>query len=145
MTEATDRLPEYLTHLQARIRERQHRLTAADRESGLATLPPSIDALCAGHPRECLDLIIRALAGSLTPEGIAVIGDGLLQDLLNGSAGTIADEVSSELRRNTKFRQAFGFGNHSSVDPAVIEEWVSVLESLGTTKERERKSTWRRH
>lgn len=142
MSEA-DRLAEYLEHLQARVRARQGRSTTADKAGNRAILPANIAALCAREPGECLDLIVRALGETIAPEAVAAIGDGLLEDLLNENAGRIADRVSDQLRTNKKFRQAFGFGNHSSVDPAVIEEWVAIFASLGTTKERERKSTWR--
>jgi hypothetical protein len=144
MPETDDRLAQYVEHLEASARARLHRSTPDDKERGLATLPPGISALCSQQPRECLDLIVRALAEPLSPEAVAAVGEGLLQVLLNESAGRLADDVSVELRRNRRFRQAFGFGNYSSVDPAVIEDWVRVFESLGTTKERERKSTWRR-
>jgi hypothetical protein len=144
MSELVDRLPEYLRHLQAKARARLGRSTTEDREANLAMLPASIAALCSREPEECLALIVRALAEPLVPEAVAVVGEGLLEDLLNEHAGRIADKVAEELRTNQRFRQAFGFGNHSSVDPAVIEEWVRVFQTLGTTKERERKSTWRR-
>lgn len=144
MREAQDHLARYLEHLQARLRAREGRATAADKEGNLAILHPDISALCSRAPSQCLDLILRALAEPVAPQVVAAIGDGLLDDLLNESAGRIADQVSAELCRNKKFRQAFGFGKHASVDPAVIEDWVSVLQSLGTTKEKERKSTWKK-
>jgi len=144
MTESADLLPAYLEHLHARVRARQGRANKADKDSDLATLPTSIATLRVREPKACLALIVRALAEPLAPEAIAALGDGLLEDLLNESAGKIADEVSVELKKNKKFRQAFGFGKHASVDPAVIEDWVAVFTRLGTTKERERKSTWRR-
>ena len=144
MSEPVDPLAQYLEHLQARARARLNRPTAADKEGDLATLPASIASLCSREPRACLDLIVRALAEPLAPEAVAAVGDGLLEDLLNESAGKIADQVSVELRKSRKFRQAFGFGKHASVDPAVIEDWVAIFEALGTTKEKERKSTWRR-
>jgi hypothetical protein len=144
MSETADRLSDYLEHLQARVRVRQGRATAADREGNLADLPESIAALCSRQPDQCLALIVRVLAEALPPEEVAAIGEGLLEDLLNEHAATIADKVAAELRTNQRFRQAFGFGHHSSVDPALIEEWVRIFQRLGTTKERERKSTWRR-
>jgi len=139
-----DPLALYLEHIQARLRAREGRATTADKERSLAVLPAGISELCSREPGRCLDLILRALAEPVAPQVVAAIGDGLLEDLLNESAGRIADQVSAELRKNKKFRQAFGFGKHASVDPAVIEEWVAVLKSLGTTKEKERKSTWRK-
>jgi hypothetical protein len=143
MTDPDDRLADYLAHLEVRVRARQGRpATAAD--AGSAVLPESIAALAAREPGECLELILRALSEAVSPETIAAIGGGLLEDLLNESAGRVADRVAAELRTNKRFRQAFGFANYSSVDPAVIEDWVRVLERLGTTKEKERKSTWRR-
>ena len=144
MPDSNDHLSSYLEHLQARVRARQKRPTASDKERGLATLPEAIESACSADPAGCLDLIVRALAEPLAPEMVAAIGDGLLQDLLNENAGRIADQVSEQLRRSKRFRQAFGFGNYSSVDPAVFEDWVAILERLGTTKEKERKSTWRR-
>lgn len=144
MADSANLLAAYLGHLQARVRLRQGRSTAADRDANLAVLPESISTRCSRDPEECLAMIVRALAEPLGPEAVAAIGEGLLEDLLNEHAGKIADEVAAELRTNQRFRQAFGFGNHSSVDPALIEEWVRIFQSLGTTKERERKSTWRR-
>lgn len=144
MPEAGDSVALYLEHLRARLRAREGRPTDADKESGLAVLPTGISALCSREPRSCLDLIVRALAEPVAPEVVAAIGDGLLDDLLNENAGKIADQVSEELRTNRRFRQAFGFGKHASVDPAVIEDWVTIFQKLGTTKEKERKSTWKR-
>lgn len=144
MTDASAHLARYLEHIQARLRTREGRATTADKEGNLAVLPSDIAELCSREPAQCLDLVLRALAEPVAPQVVAAIGDGLLEDLLNDSAGRIADQVSAELRKNRKFRQAFGFGKHASVDPAVIEDWVAVLQSLGTTKEKERKSTWKR-
>jgi len=144
MPDATDPLAAYLEHVQARVRARQGRVVPAGEEASPALLPGSIAALATRQPNECLALIVRTLAEPVSPDAIAVIGEGLLEDLLNESAGRIADQVTAELKTNKRFRQAFGFGNYSSVDPAVVEDWVGVLERLGTTKARERKSTWKR-
>lgn len=144
MKEAADHLPEYLEHLHARLRLRQSPSTASDRERSMAPLPAHLAALPSRDPAACLDLIVRALDEPIAPEVVAAIGDGLLDDLLNEKAGILADQVSELLRQRKKFRQAFGFVHYASVDPAVIEDWVAILQRLGTTKERERKSTWKR-
>ena len=75
-----------------------------------------------------------------TPEMIVAIGDELLENLLNEYSDRIATEVPHHLRTNKRFRQAFAFGNYSSVDPALISDWVAIFQQLGTTKDAERKS-----
>ena len=137
MTENDDPLPAYLQHLQARIRAR-------GRAAAGGGVHESLARLCSREPEACFDLIVRALDEALGAEFVVAIGNGLLEDLLNENAAQLADRVSLELRRNERFRQAFSFGRHASVDTAIIEGWVSVFRNLGTTRAKERKRTFRR-
>lgn len=140
MTDISDPLAGYLTHLQARIRAQGR--PGLDAEE---LLPETLSLMASREPAACLDLIVRALDEPVAAELVVAIGNGLLEDLLNENAAAIADGVAKELRRNKRFRQAFSFGNHASVDPSVIEEWVAIFRDLGTTKAKERKSTFRRN
>ena len=138
MAEQRDLLPIYLEHVDARLRLRRAKPSPEVRK--LAVLPDSVARLCSEEPRQCLDLIVRALAETDAPDAIEAIGDQLLEYLLNESSGRIAPELAELLRENKKFRQAFACAKHSSVDPALISDWVNILQSLGTTKDAERKS-----
>jgi hypothetical protein len=129
MPPRADALCEYIEHLKARDR---------------LPLPADIAVLCTTKPSECLDLIIRALQQPIGPGLVAAIGNELLENLLNESSALISDEVAGHLRTNKRFRQAFSFGNYSSVDPAIISDWVRVFQELGTTKAAERKSLYSR-
>lgn len=113
-------------------------------EEAAAALPSGVSELCNHDPNGCLDLITQALGETLTPEEVRAVGTELLENLLNESAGKVADRVSVELKKNKRFRQAFAFGNYASVDPAVLNDWVKVFGDLGTTKAAERKSVYRR-
>ena len=128
MDERKDLLARYLTHVDARVRSRQ-----------TAVLPEEIATFCTGNPRQCLDLILRALEASTTSAAIEAIGNELLQNLLNEHSGRIGEDVAQQLRTNKVFRQAFSCGKYASVDPALIAEWVLIFEALGTTKQQERK------
>jgi len=141
MDRVPDLLPLYLDHLRARVKAGGHRVVRQV-DDDPAVLPAAVRSLCAAQPLECLRLIVRALREPLAAPLIRAIGDQLLEDLLNESSGTIGSEVVDELRTNKRFRQAFACGEHTSVDPAVVAEWVSVLGELGTTKKAERKSLW---
>ena len=142
MPETRDLLPRYVEHLRARVRSEQGRHSPA--LAGPLTLPRDIEELTRRDPHACLQLVVDALGEATEPEVVRAIGNELLENLLNDSSSAVAGEVSQALRTNKRFRQAFGFGKYASVDPAVVEEWVSVLQDLGTTKEAERKSTWKR-
>lgn len=144
MPRRADALTEYLEHLKARDRARQGTSTPQDEEKDLAVLPGDLAALCTAKPSECLELIIRALQEPIGPDLVAAIGDELLENLLNESSAVVSGEVIGHLRTNKRFRQAFSCGNHSSVDPAIISDWVRVFQELGTTKAAERKSLWSR-
>ena len=100
MSEA-DRLAEYLEHLHARVRARQHR-SPPPTKSGRAILPASISSLCGRDPADCLDLIVRALAEPLAPEAMAAVGDGLLE-AAQRERGQIADRVAEESARTRNF------------------------------------------
>lgn len=127
-----DRLPlrEYLEHLDARIRARS------------TPLPESVTQLSAANPAECLALIVQALGEVNSANLIQAIGDGLLEDLLNEHAAALADQIAALLRTNQRFRFAFASGTYASVDPDLINEWVEVLQEIGTSKQRERKRLW---
>jgi hypothetical protein len=105
-------------------------------------VPADVAALGLARPHECLALVVDALEEPVTPEHVRVVGDGLLEELLNGSSDALAEEVGAQLRYNKRFRQAFAFGDYTSVDPAVLGEWIDVLESLGTSKKAERRRLW---
>ena len=137
MTDDRDLLPTYLEHLDARLRLRRAKPT--DEVKRLAVLPESVAGLTSSDPHRCLHLILRALDETAEPERIEAVGDQLLEHLLNESSGRIAAEIAEELRENKKFRQALACANYSSVDPALISDWVNIFQSLGTTKEAERK------
>ena len=142
MVQDSDRLAAYLEHLKARVRARQNRSTLKDREEDLAVLPGELATFCASQPRECLELVIRVLQQATVPELIQAVGDELLENLLNENSAVIHEEVMHYLRTNGRFRQAFACGEYSSVDPALISDWVKVFQDLGTTKQAERKSLW---
>jgi hypothetical protein len=132
MRDPADLLAEYLDHVQGRVRS----------GGGRAAVPADVTALGLAQPHECLALVVDALAEPVTPEHVRVVGDGLLEELLNESSDAVAEEVSAQLRQNKRFRQAFAFGDYTSVDPAVLGEWIDVLESLGTSKKAERRRLW---
>jgi hypothetical protein len=137
MTQSTDRLSRYLEHLRARVRASGN---PELKES--AVLPPEISTFCASHPRDCLQLIIDALEHVDSPHLVHAIGDQLLENLLNANAAELQVEVTGQLTTSRKFRQAFACGTHTSVDPAIISEWVNTLRDIGTSKKAERKSLW---
>jgi hypothetical protein len=132
MRDRADLLAEYLDHVRGRVRS----------GGGRAAVPADIAALGLARPHECLALVVDALEEPVTPEHVRVVGDGLLEELLNESSDAVAEEVSAQLRQNKRFRQAFAFGDYPSVDPAVLGEWIDVLESLGTSKKAERRKLW---
>jgi hypothetical protein len=127
-----DLLASFLDHLHARIRA----------GGGRAALPAPLDALAREQPAVGLALVVDALREAETPEVVRVIGDGLLETLLNESSNAIATDVAAHLRKNKRFRQAFAFGEHTSVDPALLGDWNDVLQSLGTSKKAERRGLW---
>jgi len=132
MRERAELLSEYLDHVRGRVRS----------GGGRAALPDDVAAMCLASPRECLALAVDALEEPVTPEHVRVVGDGLVEQLLNDSSDAVAEEVSALLRKHKRFRQAFAFGDYTSVDPALLGEWVDVLESLGTSKKQERTRLW---
>jgi hypothetical protein len=132
MPDRAELLAEYLDHVRARVTS----------GGGRAAVPARIAALCREQPHECLALILEALEEPVTPEHVRVVGDGLVEELLSESSDAVAAEVSTHLQKNKRFRQAFAFGDYTSVDPAVLGEWVDVLESLGTSKKKERTRLW---
>ncbi len=135
MPAASSTLSEYLDHLAALLRARSN--TAAGRD-----LPDAVRDLCSRDPHACLELIVDALAAVDSPHLIQAIGDELLDNLLNEHSSQLQMEIVTLLRTNQRFRFAFASGRHSSVDPAIVAEWVDVLRELGTTKQRERKRLW---
>jgi hypothetical protein len=134
----SEHLDRYLKHLEARIRERQHKSTEQDEEEDLAVLPRDLASLCTSEPRECLEFVMQALQQTTAPELVRAVGDGLLEDLLNENSAAIHEEVLDHLRTNRRFRQAFACGTYASV----IADWVTLFQELGTTKRAERKSLW---
>lgn len=130
-------LPLYLEHLNARLKARQTK-----NRDELATLPESIATLCSSEPSACLAMIVEALEHVHSPDLIREIGEGLLADLLNERAAAIEKEVTSLLWSNPTFRQAFACGNHASVDPDLVDDWMKIFQDLGTTKATERKRLW---
>lgn len=136
MSEATpDRdaiLAAYSEHVRARV--------AAG--GGRAAVPAEIADFASERPSEALAMIVAALDDASTPEQIRVIGDGLLEDLLNEHSDALDAAVTAALRRSKRFRQAFAFGEHASVDPAVLNDWIDVLASLGTSKKALRRGLW---
>jgi hypothetical protein len=127
---ADSALREYLDHLDARIRARS------------TPLPESAAQLCAAAPAECLAMIVAALAAVHSANLVQAIGDGLLENLLNEHAATLADRVAVLLRTNQRFRFAFASATLASVDPDLLNEWFEVLQEIGTSKQRERKRLW---
>jgi hypothetical protein len=136
----SDLLPLYLEHLRARLRARQQKPKPQNEEEDLDLLPSDLSRFCSSNPRACLDLILLALEQVHVPELVGAVGDELLENLLNEHSQTVQTEVAHHLRTNRRFRQAFACGTYSSVDPAVISEWVNIFQELGTTKQAERKS-----
>ena len=139
-SEVAKLVDEYVEHLHARVRASGK----TDVDDDAAFLSTELSGFCTREPKACLDLILRTLERELPRHAIAAIGDGLLENLLNENSAAIADEVAHELKNNRRFRQAFAFGNHASVDPAIVEDWVAIFQRLGTTKDAERKSLWRK-
>jgi hypothetical protein len=142
MTDDASLLGDYLEHLDARIRARSNTPTAKDEEEGLARLPQTVEHLCAANPPECLALIVQALREVQSPHLVQAIGEELLDNLLNEHAAALDTRIAVLLRTDQQFRFAFASGKHSSVDPALADEWVQILQDLGTTKQRERKRLW---
>jgi hypothetical protein len=132
MSDRAALLAAYLDHVRARI--------AAG--GGRAALPEPVAAFAHEQPHETLAMIIDALDEPVTPEHVRVVGDGLLEALLNEHSDALAAAVSAELRRSKRFRQAFSFGEYASVDPALLGDWIDVLASLGTSKKAERRGLW---
>ena len=143
MTFAPSLLAEYAEHLHARIRRQSNTPTPRDEEEGLATLPDSVSALCTTQPHDCLELIVAALREATSPHIVQAIGDGLLENLLNEHSQEVHDETIALLRTEERFRFAFACGNFASVDPSLVDEWLTTLRDLGTTKQKERKKMWR--
>lgn len=135
-------LREYLEHLHARIRARSNTPTAKDEEEGRARLPETVLRLCAASPPECLALIVQALREVSSPHLVQAIGDELLENLLNEHAPALDAQIAVLLRTDQRFRFAFASGKHASVDPSLVNDWVEILQDLGTTKQRERKRLW---
>ena len=133
MTNGPSLLPAYLEHLQARVRGESR-----------TTLPAPVSRLCTEAPAECLSLIIAALGEARSPNLIAAVGDGLLENLLNEHSEDLRAAVADLLRTNETFRFAFASGTHASVDTLLIDEWLAVFRELGTTKGAERKRLWSR-
>lgn len=144
MTVAPSLLAEYLEHLQARLRHQSNTPTPRDEESDLATLPDSVSDLCSTQPHDCLELILAALRETTSPHIVQAIGDGLLENLLNEHSQEIHDQTVALLQTDQQFRFAFACGNFASVDPSLVDEWLTTLRDLGTTKQAERKKLWRR-
>jgi len=140
MSETPDQLLDlYLHHLDVQTQSTREVLSEDDEE--ILVLPDEVAAFCAQEPRACLELILRALQAAKSPEVVAAIGRGLLENLLNATA-EIRLQVVTELMNNKKFRQAFAFGEYPSVHPEIVAEWVAIFQGLGTTKAAERKSLW---
>lgn len=142
LTDDSALLREYLEHLHARIRARSNTPTAKDDEEGRARLPETVRRLCAVNPAECLALIVQALREVHSPHLVQAIGDELLENLLNEHAAALDAQIAVLLRTDQRFRFAFASGTHASVDPSLVNEWVEILQELGTTKQRERKRLW---
>ena len=87
-------------------------------------------------------MVMAVLPELGSPNLIQSVGDGLLEDLLNEHAGSLYDEIASLLRTSQRFRFAFACGTYASVDPAVVDDWMRILQDIGTTKQRERKRLW---
>jgi hypothetical protein len=144
MVSGPDNLSRYVEHIEARLRADQGHRTPRDMEEDLAVLPTELAAFCTTQPKECLEMVIRALQQATVPEFIRAVGDELLENLLNENSAVIHMEVVNQLRTNRRFRQAFACANYPSVDPFVIAEWIEIFQELGTTKTAERKSLWSR-
>jgi len=144
MASEFDPLRQYREHLEAWLRARRGRSTPDDLDEDRFILSDEIAAFRRTHPHECLNLVLHVLRDSPTSELIEAVGDELLEDLLNENSAVVHSEVLHQLRNNRSFRQAFACGTYSSVDPAIISEWVNVFRDLGTTKSDERKSLRRR-
>lgn len=132
MSDRAELLAAYLDHVRARVAT----------GGGRAPLPSDLATLCREQPHECLAIAVDALEEPVTPEHVRVVGDGLVEQLLNDSPDALANDVAEQLRRSRRFRQAFSFGDYPSVDPAVLGDWIDVLESLGTSKKAERRGLW---
>lgn len=132
MTDRDALLATYADHVRARV--------AAG--GGRAALPAELAAFASAQPREALAMIVAALEEASTPEQVRVIGDGLLEDLLNEHSDALDADVTAALRRSKRFRQAFAFGEHASIDPVLLNEWSDVLGSLGTSKKALRRGLW---
>jgi len=133
----------YLRHLAHRVKSAGKNLrTYSDEEHDLLIIPDEVSAFCSSGPEACLQVVCDALAATSSPQIIAAIGDGLLEDLLNGKATLLRREVAHQLRTSKKFRQAFANGEYSSVPPEIVVEWVAIFQQLGTSKEAERRSLW---
>ncbi|MBK5259980.1 MAG: hypothetical protein JJE51_10325 [Thermoanaerobaculia bacterium] len=143
MPRDSELLSTYVEHLSARLRARENRPTADDKEQGLAVLPSELATLCSESPRECLNFVIRALEHVTDPQLVRAIADELLQNLLNEKSAVIHVDIAKHLRTNRRFRQAFACGNYASVDPALIDDWAKVFQELGTTKQAERKALFK--
>lgn len=143
MSFAPSLLAEYVEHLHARIRRQSNTPTPRDEEEDLASLPGSVSQLCGSEPNECLELILAALREADSPHLVQAIGEELLDDLLNEHSQEIHDRTVALLRTDQAFRFAFACARYASVDPSVVDEWLTVLQELGTTKQRERKKLWR--
>ena len=141
MAETPDQLLDlYLRHLDVQNRSTQEALSEDDEE--IRVLPEEVASFCKHEPRAGLKLILRALEASKSPEVVAAVGRGLLENLLN-TTPEIRFEVATELMNNKKFRQAFACGEYPSVHPEIVAEWVAIFQDLGTTKDVERRSLWR--
>ncbi len=123
-------LRQYIEHLEARVRSQS------------TPLPDSVNDLCKSDPKACLALVVDALSEVKSPNLVHAIGDEVLENLLNEHAGGLEPEIASLLRNDQRFRYAFASGRHASVDPALIADWVRILQDLGTTKQAERKRLW---
>jgi hypothetical protein len=140
MAETRDQLLDlYFRHLDVQTRSTQKVLSEDDEE--ILVLPDEVATFCKHEPTAGLELILRALEAAKSPEVVAAIGRGLLENLLNATT-EIRFEVATELMNNKKFRQAFAHGEYASVHPEIVAEWVAIFQGLGTTKEAERKSLW---
>ena len=142
MTFDSSLLAEYLEHLHARIRVRSNTPTVRDAEEGLATLPDSVDQVCRTEPEACLDLVVAALREAGSPHVVQAIGDELLENLLNEHSERVRERVTTLLRSEQRFRFAFACAKYASVDPSVVNDWITMFQELGTTKQAERKKLW---
>jgi DNA-binding transcriptional MerR regulator len=140
MTVGSSLLQSYLEHLQARVRARSNTPDAGDQEAGV--LPAAIRRLSTDDPEACLALIVEALHQVSSPHLIQAAGEELLEDLLNEHSAALDAQIATLLRNDQRFRFAFASGTYSSVDPSLLDDWMRILQSLGTTKQNERKRLW---